>query len=304
MDVVTLKGLPDADYAKLLQNVSQVKTQLDNAAAEKAAAEQAERDRIEKQRLEQEEKELALQRREKELQDKLDKIAQEEARQLLARNQARAKSLEGLGMTFSQSSQVFQYGSLDAGRVTLPIGTVTGLEDELWAGELATITDRIKEMKDTQAKADADRKELEEKRAELERRNTARITELKALGFVFAHGDYVKRARHDRNGEVTVQQNFVKESNPETWEGFVVDLKKSIAEQAEEDNKEDKRLAEEAEAERVAGLNDGQKIREYLDKVTAAAQKAPTLKTKKAKDALANYHQALSAAAKAFSAIK
>lgn len=293
MDVVTLKGMDDATFMGLKNKVVEVKAAIDQAAADKAAAEQAEKDRLEKQRLELQAKEEALQKREREMQERLDKIEREEARQLLERNQARAKSLEDLGMQFSQSNQVFQFGTFDGGRVAIPIGAVTTPADEDWNRVFKGLTEDILAIKIKQERADADRKELEDKRAQLERRTAERVAELKALGFVFALGNYIKYPKHAGSGLVTMQSETVKTWDAEAWEATKKTAMDQIAATVKADDLQDQKLAEEAEAERLAGMNDSQRIKEYVEKINAAL-KVPTLKTKKAQMAVAKYNNAVS----------
>lgn len=208
MDIVTLKGMKDADFeffiAKIkieVDRLAKIKEEEDRIAAEKAEEQRKEREKFEQQQKELEEQQRKMKEQQEAFQKQQDefaaqqrKAAQEETERknqiLKEMVSARSAQLEGLGFVFRTATKEFEFknkgGSYKVAESTL--GTsgpeywlqfIEGLKPELNAFNIRhdEIEAAEREEQRKQALAEQQRKEEAQRKAEEEKAEAMRIQE-------------------------------------------------------------------------------------------------------------------------------
>lgn len=309
MDVVTLKAMSDEDYGRLLDRVKTENQAILDRKAEEERKAQEERDRLEQQRKDQEEKDRQQAERDRELQEERDKLEQQRKDLLAARTKGRAKMLEALGMTYNYSSFVWQFGTFDMGRVTLPVGTVEGLNEEKWETEYDDLAAKIKGMKEGQAQKDkeradqeaAERKRLEDERVAAEAKK-ALITNRKAEVFAYLgakeqpDGSFKRVFDFPEIAPLLVTKSQLENYDAEAWEAEMKRLQDDKYSAQQQQERLQKEANEKAEAARQAALSDVERVNEFLRNFGDAIAKRPQITDPKISAAFAAFDRTVAGA--------
>lgn len=289
MDVVTLKGLNDEDYTRLLDRVKAENQKILDDKAEAARKEQEERDRLAKQKEENEKAQRELEEQKRAFQQQQEDLERQKKALIDQRTKSRAKMLEALGMAYNYSGFVWQFGTFDMGRVTLPVGTVEGVEDEQWDSEYETMAAKIKEMKEGQAAKDKERAEQQEQQRQqrekerresdaLAQRRINRETVIKErYGMVIEDGVYVRSFNYAEIPTLLLTGAALLTTTDEKWPAILQKLSEQHSEAMVKEIELQKQEAQQKEQARQAALSDVERVNEFLRTLAASCGLRPQI---------------------------
>lgn len=270
MDVVTLKGMPDAEYNSLLNRVKIVNRDI---LEEKRIANEKEAARlqgIEDQRKENER--IAEQNRQQQ-----EKINLQLKQLADMRKKSRAGMLSGLGMTFNYNRKEFQFVTA-TGHAGMTEKFVEDAEDEAFTETFASLETNIKLLKDLAfEKAEEDRiKEVNRLAAEKEKN-------LKDSRFNERSMELFKLFRMTKNQNrheiistlggnlegVTVFNETIYGQDDKTWANTLNELKKQYKKFVAGQEKAQALIDQQKETKRLAKMGDGELIEDMLGRICA-----------------------------------
>jgi len=293
LDIATVKDMKDDDFDGLMVRVRSENARILEAKAEQERKEQDEKDRLELQRQQQEEQERKLKERQDEMDRKEKEQKDREDAMLKTRTNLRAKTLEALGMSYNYSSFVWQFGTFDMGRITLPVGTVEGLGDDLWDKEYADIESKVKNMKEGQAIKDKERQDEEDRKEEQRKKEQKEADDLKArtlqretmlterFGMKRGNAGFFKAYAYPEIEMLTLTYEQVNGAPDEMWMKLIDDRTTAHIEKCAEENTIKKEKDAQAEKDRQGALSDADRLKEFLTRLQAANDTNPHITSDK-----------------------
>lgn len=302
IDIVTLKELADDEFGKLLERVQKENQTILDAKVAKEQQEKEEREAQEKKRLELEETERQQKEKQAELDRQQEALDKQKADMLAARTKARGKLLEAIGMIYNYTNRVFDYKTTDCGLITLPVGSVEGMEDDQWEPEYDAIADRIKTIKEQQGVKDKERQEAEEKKRQQEEKErqeseTKRVLIETRKSELMAYygmkeqpdGSFLRRFDFEDIAPLLITKSQIENYEPEPWE----DEKKRLTDDKfgalKMQEVLQKKKDEATEAARQAALSDAERVREFVNSWSQAMLHKPEITDKKIASAFASF---------------
>lgn len=276
MDVVTLKDMPDDQFTALLGKVQAENKKILDAQAETARLKKEADDAIEAQRLKNIEDKQALDKKNAELQEKLDKLK-------AATRKVRGQQLEAIGLTFNDDDFQFEYVTADHGTVIVEGAKVDDSEDEDFEALLGFIENQVTDAKALQTATDAKKVKDEQEKKEKKIRTDLRYMELSGLGMKFVHGlGYDRASKYPllKTG-ICVKNKDIEELDAADWKFLVEETIGRLAVLSDVELTEDERIKKEVEDERLAGLSDKELLAEFNVKYKELIDTLPKGKAKK-----------------------
>lgn len=301
MDVVTLKGMADDKYAELLQRVRTENQKIIDAQAEADRLKKESEDKIEAQRLQNEKDAEKLKQDQQKLNEQLAKLKE-------GRTKARGRELEALGMVYGAGTFLFKFATKDHGDSLVNGSDVDEMEDDDFEALLSDRKKEIAKMKERQAITDENtRIEAENKAADelkkkkekeaLDQRTALRQIKAQQIGLSETiGGEYGRRSKYPmiRVG-VAISHNDIIKLDATEWDLLIDQTILDIASLAAAEANEDKRIADENEKERLAGLTDVDALKEFNTKLLALIGTMPMGKSKKMATAVSGARNGLMA---------
>lgn len=288
MDAVTLKGLPDEDYQRLLDRVKIENESIIEAAAEKERQRLAEEKRLQDEREAQDKERQRLEDERKELERQKEEM--EAARRELEAEKLRARvvKMEGLGCLFSTVNQAFYmtHKDLDYG-LYFPMTEIEGENFNDLFSKASVEVDKFKkdvaEYEKQKAALEAEelqqKLEAEKKQTEINHRIELRTAELQnRFGMVKKNGEFVFESIITGDA-MRCSVDSVTNATSEDWNAWI----KIASERHDQILRSEKVVIakenEEKENLRIAKLSDSEKIKEYLMKIQTVVNSSPDLST-------------------------
>jgi hypothetical protein len=291
IDVVTLKDMKDEQFGVLLGRVKSENEIIQAAIAKKAKEEQDERDRLAQQKIDQDAKALEIANKEKKLKE--------------MRTKLRAGILESLGLKYDYTRKQWEFKN-DFGHIYIPLDLVEGAEDEVY--DISDAETELRGLKDKQADADkqkadkdaADKiqREKDEKEAQAKKdRFNLRVAELvNKFGMVAMGQEYRYKAKYPPIGDIFITNFRIDNANDWDWLEEISKLDTIYKATLKAEAQHEKELAQVAESNRISGLSDVQRLREYLEKVVKVSIDYPELKNETLRGAFKIYNVGVSSA--------
>jgi hypothetical protein len=316
IDVVTLKDLGDDEFDKLLGRVKTENQAILDAQAEKERKDQAEKDALEKTRLEQEETTRLQNEKQAELDRKTKELEDQKMAMLAARTKARGKMLEAAGVGYNFGGRVFEFKTADCGVITLPIGSIEGMEDEQWEPEYDTIVAKVKELKEQQGvkdkertdKLETDRLQREKEKQDAEAKQhliATRKSELMAyLGMQEQpDGSFIRRFKFEEITPLLITKSQLESYEAEPWAKELKDLQAYKDDALQMLERLQKAQDIKTETARQGALSDVERVNEFLRDVAAAMTRRPEIKDAKIAAAFTEFDESITEAVTVLGAV-
>lgn len=272
VDVVTLKELPENAFNDLLGKVKAENDRIKKEFEAKQEAERLERERIENQRLENERKQKELEEQQRRLTEQTEATRKEV-------RAGRWEALENLGFGHNYKLGRWEFNREAQSVVLEYTGDLADLPAFSWqtmvldakdkANACNAAQERLNEEKNRKQKeADEQRQKEIEAKAALDAQIKVRAGQLMNMFGMKPDGNkYIRFSKFPTTPNLWIESVQLEREDEKQWVNSVGTLQRNYNDVLEAEAAEQKRLDDQAEAERVAKLGDIEKAEEWLKEV-------------------------------------
>lgn len=280
MDVATLRGFTDEQYAKLKDAVEKKAAELKKIADDEAEVKRQAQLKFEQEQQQLRDQQAELKRQQDEMKKQQEDLQRQKDEMAKQKRQTRLDMFAHLGMKAEGYDMVYHNGYNGH---AVEINTIINEPDETFPKLVEATAAAIKEKKDEHAKYEEGKRQ---EQIALENKTKRIASTMKAAGLAY---DYNTKSFTFANSFIDLvipMSEFLTLTDAQiTSKGLELGAQVDKAKKDQQDRDEQDR--KKAEDERIAGLADDEKLTDYIQKIRAI--EPPAMKSKKAKERLTQF---------------